>query len=656
MKTILKIVLLYLLMQYSANAICKTATVDSILKHIDAYSDTTKVDILLKACWNFRSRKPEEALIMGKEALRLIEQRKLDSKKATVLNYVGVVYLAVGKSDSAFVYFQEALIFAKRTSNNIEVGFAYNNFADFYFGKALYALALENVLIAHDIFSKANFKPGLGYTLNNLGEIYIKQQLYDKALDTLESAVNIRQTLSDDVRASISKRNIAAIYILKKEYNKALDIFEKLLQANKKNNLPIRQAIVLDGISDIYYEKQDFETALKYRQDALAIYSKTLNRPAEAQALNKLGLIYIAMEQFQLAKETLLKAEALIVTVDDKILQLVNYQNQAKLGEKSNDNASAVKFYQLYLNLNDSIFSSTNKTKILELELAYGKVKQEKEILMLKQEKKTRINLLIFLSLSICLLIALISNLLYQRKKNIEIKKELEELNQSKDRFFSILAHDLRGPLSTLNGLTNTLDDKYDKFTQARVKEIINVMRVSTNNIYNLLTRLLEWSSATTGRITCRPVSFPVYKEADNVLQLVSNMAANKKLNLVSEIDPDHIVNADPNMINTIMRNLVSNAIKFTPERGCIKLFSNKKENRINIWVADSGIGLSKPEIESVLRIDKRHTKPGTNNEEGTGVGLALCSELLKANKGKLWIESKPGKGSKFYFSLPKGD
>jgi len=623
MKTILKIVLLYLLMQYSAKAICKTATADSILKHIDAYSDTTKVDILLKACWNFRSRKPEEALIMGKEALRLIEQRKLDSKKATVLNYIGVVYLVVGKSDSAFVYFQEALIFAKRISNNIEVGFAYNNFADFYFGKALYALALENVLIAHDIFSKANFKPGLGYTLNNLGEIYIKQQLYDKALDTLESAVNIRQTLSDDVRASISKRNIAAIYILKKEYNKALDLFEKLLQANKKNNLPIRQAIVLDGISDVYYEKQDFETALKYRQDALAIYSKTLNRPAEAQALNKLGLIYIAMEQFQLAKETLLKAEALIVTVDDKIQQLVNYQNQAKLGEKSNDNESAVKFYQLYLNLNDSIFSSTNKTKILELELAYGKVKQEKEILVLKQEKKTRKSLLI--------------------------------LNQSKDRFFSILAHDLKGPISTLNGLTNVLDNKYDTFTQVRVKEIIQVMRVSTNNIHNLLNRLLEWSSATTGRIAYRPVSFPVYKEADNVLQLVSNMAANKKLNLVSKIDPDHIVNADPNMVNTILRNLVSNAIKFTPERGRIKLFSDKKENRINIWVADNGIGLSKPEIESVLRIDKRHTKPGTNNEEGTGVGLALCSELLKANKGKLWIESKPGKGSKFYFSLPKG-
>lgn len=649
MKTILKIGILQLIILFFVKASAGVYSIDSILKNIRNYSDVQKMDTLNNLCWKIQRTNLKDALALCNTALSISEKKNLHKQRATSLNYTGVLYQKLGVLDSALINYNKASILAKKTNNLIELGYAYNNLGDYYFELALYPLALENILEAHRIFSKINQKIGLAYTLSNLGDIYIKQELYDRALDSLTVALKIRQAFQDDFRVSITQRKIASIYIIQKKYDKALEFYNQLKIANQSKNYPVREAMISEGISDIFYAKQNYKDALVHLKDAINIFRKVNRLQAEINALNKLGLIYIALKQYTLAKECLNSSEKLATATNNKDGKLTNYKNQATLAEAVEDYKNAFKYDRLYTGLRDSIYSATNQKHMLELFSNY-------ENLKLIQERNDWKNLIRWLITAVFTLISFTIYLLYQRQKSKLINKELAELNQSKDKFFSILSHDLKEPLVDLMGLSTILDKNYGIFKEQKIKEMTKVMRISTQEVFGLLNRLLDWSRATTGRIPYNPISFPIYKEVDNVLRLMANMAKSKDIYLVSEIDTTHKVKADPNMVNTIIRNLVSNAIKFTPDKGKIALFSTKKDNNINISVVDSGIGISKTEINQVLRIDVRHSKLGTNNEKGTGVGLALCTELVKTNKGKLWIESKPGKGTKFYFSLPLSD
>jgi signal transduction histidine kinase len=174
-----------------------------------------------------------------------------------------------------------------------------------------------------------------------------------------------------------------------------------------------------------------------------------------------------------------------------------------------------------------------------------------------------------------------------------------------------------------------------------------------TRNVYNLLEGLLEWSRAQTGRIEYNPTFFMLSEEANNVVQLLTESAVVKEIVFSSTIENSIKVYADRDMVNTILRNLVANAIKFTNNGKIVKIVAEKRANDVVVSVVDHGIGMSQEEIQSLFRIDIHHTTLGTNGEEGTGVGLILCKELVQSNGGKIWVESEIGKGSKFSFNLP---
>ncbi len=171
--------------------------------------------------------------------------------------------------------------------------------------------------------------------------------------------------------------------------------------------------------------------------------------------------------------------------------------------------------------------------------------------------------------------------------------------------------------------------------------------------MYNLLEGLLEWSRAQTGRMEYNPILFKLSEEVRKVVELSIKNATLKEISFTAEIDETIIVFADRNMVSTILRNLVANAIKFTNSGNLIKVIAEKKKNEIVVTVLDQGIGMSQEELDSLFRIDIHHITLGTNGEEGTGVGLILCKELVKNNDGKIWAESELGKGSRFSFTIP---
>lgn len=234
-----------------------------------------------------------------------------------------------------------------------------------------------------------------------------------------------------------------------------------------------------------------------------------------------------------------------------------------------------------------------------------------------------------------------------------QIAQELKEANQSKDKFFSIIAHDLKSPFNGLIGLSAILTDDYDNFSDKERKDFISHINDISRGTYALLENLLEWSRLQTGKIEFNPVNFLLLSELQPTLSLVKETALNKNISLYHSIDESLRVYADKYMLQTVVRNLISNAIKFTEPGGSVTVESKETDGLIETRVTDTGIGMKQEDISKLFRTDKTMTKKGTANEKGTGLGLLLCKEMIELHGGKIWVESEFKKGTTFIFTVP---
>jgi signal transduction histidine kinase len=231
--------------------------------------------------------------------------------------------------------------------------------------------------------------------------------------------------------------------------------------------------------------------------------------------------------------------------------------------------------------------------------------------------------------------------------------EQLAILNSTKDRFFSIIAHDLRNPFNTVSGFAEVLQREYKMLPPEKIERFLKLIYISSTNGNSLLENLLQWSRAQTGSITFEPSKLNLSAIADATINMMSGDAVHKNIKIYSPIDQGITVFADENMLKTIFRNLVSNGIKFTPEMGDITITSTLQKSQVEVTVADTGVGIPSENIAKLFRIETAVTTKGTANETGTGLGLILCKEFIEKHNGKIWVESEVGKGSKFKFTLP---
>ncbi|MBI9073665.1 MAG: hybrid sensor histidine kinase/response regulator [Melioribacteraceae bacterium] len=237
--------------------------------------------------------------------------------------------------------------------------------------------------------------------------------------------------------------------------------------------------------------------------------------------------------------------------------------------------------------------------------------------------------------------------------KLAESEKDLMESNANKDKFFSIISHDLKCPFNGILGATEMLVSYYDELSSEEAKEMIQVVRESSTKAYELLEGLLEWAQTQTGRMEYIFENIDLYEQSTKTIELLKTNAQNKNIFLKNEVKENTLVFADKRATETVLRNLITNAIKFTKPDGIIKVETEKRDSEIAISVSDSGIGMSDKDKNKLFKIEVHHTTVGTNNEAGTGVGLILCKELVEKHGGKIWVESELGVGSKFIFTLP---
>lgn len=240
-----------------------------------------------------------------------------------------------------------------------------------------------------------------------------------------------------------------------------------------------------------------------------------------------------------------------------------------------------------------------------------------------------------------------------QSKVLIQQKEQLQELNSTKDKFFSIIAHDLRSPFQSLLGFSEMLLEDLNKTDKAEQKSYAQAIYNSSSNIYYLVENLLTWSRSQTNKIKIAPAEINILSIIESTILLLQPNFTQKSISVEKKYKSGKNGYADKNMIEMVIRNLISNAIKFTPESGniCISLTNNN--NELQIEISDNGIGISIEEQKKLFRLDSNYSREGTNGERGTGLGLIICKEFIEKNDGKIWVESKPGEGSSFYFTVP---
>ncbi|MBD3307427.1 response regulator [candidate division KSB3 bacterium] len=252
---------------------------------------------------------------------------------------------------------------------------------------------------------------------------------------------------------------------------------------------------------------------------------------------------------------------------------------------------------------------------------------------------------------------ALLQEEIQKRKQGEEalrkLNQELADINASKDRFFSIIAHDLRSPFNWLIGLPSDMIEHIDDYSKPEIQDILCQMQASTERIYTLLTNLLEWARLQQGVIQYTPEPLFLDKMAAHVVQIFADDTQEKQITIHNLVQPGTAAYADMNMVNTILRNLLSNALKFTNPQGQISISAHTRAHTVEVQVTDTGIGISPDNLAKLFRIDVKYVGVGTAGERGSGLGLILCKELVEQNGGHISVESEVGKGTTFTFTLP---
>jgi len=331
------------------------------------------------------------------------------------------------------------------------------------------------------------------------------------------------------------------------------------------------------------------------------------------------------------------------------------------------DYIGALSYHELFQRISDTIAKNGSEKNLLMLKTKVNHEQQKKSLIEANEKALAKQKNYVYASLAILLILAVITLLvrrseriqknlnkeLHSKKSDLERNEiELKAINETKDKMFSIIGHDLRGPIGAFQGLLQLF--KNGEITQTEFLQFVPKLRTDIDNISFTLNNLLSWGQTQmNGTITQPSVISLEHLVKDNI-NLLSEIAGNKSIKMVSHLKENTLAWSDADQIDIVIRNLMSNALKFTPKNGMVTINAEEKSSHWEIAVRDTGVGMDKETQEKIFAKNSNVTTYGTDNEKGTGLGLSLCKEMVENNNGIIWVESVLRKGTSFYFTVPK--
>ena len=598
-------------------------------------------------------------------ALILTERLGDNWHKGEILFHKGVIKHNLNEELKALKYFNASLQ-ACRLSNNFRIiGASYSMMGIILRVNGLYDRAIEYIINSRLNYEKADYAEGKAWDVYLLGRIYADLKLPHKALEYYNEALDLytKQASRDENNNGIAicVEQIGLLNLNSGNFQEAKKHIDRTLKIYTANKSAYGLSNAHKNLGMIEYSMGNYELAQKYLNESLKIKNEIGDLLSLPTIYEYLGLCLIGKGQKVGGFESLKRGLTLALTNNQKKIQLNIYSKLAEVYLTDNDFKNAISCQKKQIEIQDSLFSGAANIKIEQLQAIYEIDKQNSQIIELEKQneinslviKQHRISLLLMIiGIFIAFLISISIYWFYNqiRRKNLELK----ETNAAKDKFFAIIAHDLRGPTGTLASFLEHLNDTFNDYSPEELKEILLLLYQSADNVSSLLENLLKWAQSQLNKIEFNPTELKLTDVIQNSLKGLKQTADNKQVDIRLELNDEILVLADPNMVQTIVRNLLSNAIKFTHRGGLIIISTDiKNMNYASVQIIDNGIGIEKSSLSNIFDISSTLHNPGTENEKSTGLGLILVKDFILKNKGTITIDSHPGNGTTVTFTLP---
>jgi len=629
----------------------KSQNADSLIRSLNKETnDTIRIKAYIKIVKFYNSKEPIKALPYAISLTRLAEKVKIEKFLAASYNQLGITYYFLGNTNQAAELFLKVLKVNEKNSDSL----------------------------------------GISRSLNNIGLAYHDEKAYSKSLEYYKQSLDIKLKIKDYTTLWTTYMNIGLSYSSLNEYDNALNNYFSGLDAWKilKEEKNESYASIMSEIGILYEITNSLDKADKFLNEAVTYFEKSKTSYRVANTLLHLAIVNRKKGNNVIAQNYLNQSLKLInesgafPILPDYYLELSNIE------ESKGNIQKAFDYYKKQQVLKDSLNKEQNLKEMNQMQEMYKIEKQEAETIALKKEielgeeklirnKIVTIGVIVLLILVLVFSIYLLKNLnrwkiannklrdqqniisnaneaLQQQKDELQIlANELKRLNADKDRFMSILGHDLKSPFNTFLGLSEILTENIHVFGIAEIEDIVITLNKTARSTYNLLEDILLWTRSQSGKIPFKPRDLKLTDICKDIFEILNPVANAKNISINYKVADEIIIYADPDMLKTVLRNLVSNAIKFTNNNGSINIKTGHTDSILTISVSDNGIGIGPDNLTKLFKNSEIFTTPGTANETGTGLGLLLCKEFVEKHGGKIWVESEFGKGSEFKFTLP---
>jgi signal transduction histidine kinase len=659
--------------QTSPGTAVANSRIDSLESAVGhASDDTQKARALIALSYEYQYVNHNRSRTTAEQALTLATANNLGKETFEAYGQLALLASLSGDYNTALKYDNSNLDHAIKQKDSSAIAAVLNYIGNDYHDLERYDEAYYYFTQSHKVAAAIHDSLRMVKSLHNVGTVFSELGQYEIALQHFDFARRIGEKIKDDDGLAYMLDEKAKVFLKTKDYDKAREALAAAIKVIRDRNLSVIEHRVLTGYAKLALALGEYDKALMYYDSAYELHRKHDNEFGVAETnLGKSG-VYLAEGKFKEAEALLLETSKTARQLNATRLETDSYRQLSELAEQRGDFKNALRYYKNHKALEDSVFSQEMMQKLYQSQLRFATEGKDSEIASLTKSKKEQEDILKrrdFLFNIMIVVLALCAVLLFtiyrsgQRRIRInrllmehqaEIKKrsvELEQLNQVKDKFFSIISHDLRSPMNALAGILDLAEKKHldpKEFTQ-----LTKELRVQFNHTKTLINNLLDWTLLQMDKLKIHEDRVELHAMVEENFKLFSALQV-KNTQMQNLIKPGTCAKADTNMVNLVFRNLILNAIKFTEVGGVVTVAATEKNNLIEISITDNGVGIS-PDVQKIL-FEKTtgYSTRGTANEKGTGLGLILCKEFVERNGGSIWLESEVGKGSTFFFTLKK--
>lgn len=594
------------------------------------------------------------------------------------------VHANLGNIDSAKYYNGINRRKAEETNNYHQVAGTHLALGSIFRESGDFISAIQEYKKAIDLYIEVDSKVDISTTYQNIGICEFMMNDKENALENFHKALKYGIESNDLSSSCINTNNIAYVHLVNGEIEKCKEYLKKALEYAQQTQSKADFSTVYETYSELYIELKDYVSAIENLQKSNTLFKASGDKNRYTQNLNVMAGFYLKLERFQDALNTANKALTLAKELDAKPLIMGAAQFMSEAYAKLGQGMNAYEAHVFYKAMSDSILNidKTREFTRIQSDFEFQKEKdsinfaQEKKTLALNttiEEGKIRQQMTLAGLGAVALILIILSLFFYQNKKknqqlselneevqnqNAEIKAQrdhLDDLNHTKNKFFSIISHDLRAPMGAFQSLSDIMDYNLKSKNYEELSEVTEEVVKQSKHVSLLLDNLLNWAVNEEGHFPYHPEKINVKKTLEESEAIFSPLAAYKNIDLTFKSDNNHEVLVDKNSFSTIIRNLVSNAIKFTPQSGEIAVTTEQLDENIIIKVQDNGAGIPEERYKKLFVLRENNSSSGTAGEKGVGLGLQLVYDFVQMNKGKIEVESEEGKGTSFIVSLPLG-